>query len=1024
MKISKMSINRPVAIVTIVFIAIVFGIVGFASLPVDLYPSMNMPYVSIVTVYPGSGPEEVENLITEPIEKTLSSVNDLDELTSYSSAGVSQIVLKFQDSTDVETAVNNVREKVDGVLSSLPDDIQKPIIRKADPNASPIIKIAVSGNEDLNQLKKFIDDKMVNQLQRAEGVASVDVNGYKEKEIQIILKRDKLEGYNLSINKVMQVLKAQNMSMPIGDIQEGISNLSLKIEGEFKSIEEIRNLPIPIKSGTIKLRDIAVIQEVDKDMEAYTFVNGQPSITLDIKKQSTANTVAVADEINKVVNKIKSENPDINIVINKDDSINIRNSISSVQNTGLIGGILAIVVLFIFLKNFRSTLIIGTAIPISIIIAFALMYFFKVGLNMVSLMGLALGIGMLVDNGIVVLENIFRYRKEGLGRKEAAYKGVSEVGFSIIASTLTSIAVFLPIVFTEGFAADIFRDMSLTVTFSLIASLVIALTLIPMMCSKFLKIENNSRENFASKISNKWENVLISIEKKYKKLLLKALNHRKITSFIVALIFVATVFLVPMLGMEFMPKIDEGTFKIDVKMPQGTVVEETLKTVDKVEKKLNGIDEIKEIYVKVQNNTANIQGDVGTVNERKRSIDEIVEQIRNEIKVIPGTEFSVAASSMGNGGSSGKPIAIKIVGDDYNKLHKISKEFVDVIENVNGTREVTSSLSDGGNEGVIEINRNKSSLYGMTISGIVGELRSAVNGSIASKYKVNGDEIDIKIMYDKNKINNLQDVKNLPISTALGIKVPLDEIGDIKKEKAPSQINRENQKRIVIVDAALSGIDTNTAKKQISKKLDEYNMPEGYYYEFGGDSKDMMESFSSLGKALVIGIILTYLIMAAQFESFLYPFVIMFSVPYALAGGVFALVISKTTLSIVGIIGMIMLVGIVVNNAIVLIDYTNQLREKGYSRREALLIAGPTRLRPILMTTMTTVLGMLPMAIGMGQGAEMQAPLARVIIGGLSLATLVTLIIIPVNYTIFEDIARKINKTNNNMEKNINKVAS
>ncbi|WP_432661929.1 efflux RND transporter permease subunit [Wukongibacter baidiensis] len=1018
MKISNLSIKRPVALISMVIIMILFGIVGLTALSVDLFPPMSISKISVKTTYSGAGPKEVEELVTKVIEKEVSSVSNLEDLTSYSYEGYSQILLEFTDGTDLDIAGNDVREKLDSISNKLPDDASNPIIKKADPNAQPIIRIAVAASKssDLEELKKDIEDKIVTPLQRIDGVASIDLVGYREKEIEVILNQEKLYGYDLSINNVIQVLKTQNISMPIGNFERGTEKLSLKVEGEFEDLEEIRNLPVHTDFSVIKLKDIATVEEKYKDTDSYAFANGNPCITVSIKKQSDANTVELASKINKELSRVQRENPDMSIIINKDDSTTINSSIDSVINAGVIGGALAIAILFIFLQNFRSTVIIGVAIPISIVITFAFMYFFTVGINMISLMGLALGIGMLVDNAIVVLENIYRYRANGFSIAEAAMKGVSEVGMAIVASTLTSIAVFFPIVFMDGFAAQIFRDMSLTVTFSLIASLLVALTLVPMMCSKLLKNgAKKNKVNIISKIFSKWNNLFVVMEKKYRKILEIALNHRFKTTIISFIILATTLLLFPKLGMEFMPEMDEGTFKVDVNLPNGIVVEETLKIVEEVEQKLKNIEEIQKLYIEVDENTASLEGYIGEVSERERSVNQVVEEVRRAIKGIPGAEFSVNSVSLGSKASGGgdKPLTIQVTGNDYDKLEEISRDISRMVKNVPGTREVTTSLGDGSEVGVIRINRDRASNYGLTISSIASELRSVVNGNTPSSYKINDDEADIKIIYDNSEINSLQIVKSLPISSANGTKIPLSEVASITKEQSPSEIKRVNQTRVVTIDAALSGIDLNTAKKAIENSLSEYNMPDEYSYQFGGNVSSMQESFTSLGGVLIISIVLIYFIMSAQFESFFYPFIIMFSVPYAMTGGVFALFVSGTSLSIVGLIGFIMLVGIVVNNAIVLIEYTNQLRDSGYDRNEALLKAGPIRLKPILMTTMTTVLGMLPMAIGIGQGAEMQAPLARVIVGGLTLSTFVTLIIVPINYAILDDILKRTKKKSN-----------
>ncbi|MBZ4667738.1 MAG: acriflavin resistance protein [Defluviitaleaceae bacterium] len=1022
MKLSKVSIQRPVTTVMVVFIVILLGIISMGKLPVDLLPSIEYPYALVMTSYNGAGPQEIESLITKPLESVVGTVSNVKNITSTSSNGSSMIFVEFNDGTDMDVATLNMREKIDLIKGMLPEDADDPMVMEVSPDMMATMQIGISGSDDLVKLKQIVEDEITSKIERVEGVASVNISGGKEKEIRITLLPDKLKGYNITPSTVAQSIAAENLNLPVGEVKQGTSSLTVRALGEFSSIEEIRNLPITTAGGVIYLRDIAEVEEVFKEMTSYAYINGKPSISLSVQKQSTANTVQVSKAVNKALDRLRAELKDIEITMIYDTAEFINLSINNVASTAISGGILAVFILFIFLRNIRSTFIVGTAIPVSIVATFALMYFSGLTLNMVSLGGLALGIGMLVDNAIVVLENIYRHRENGEGRKDAADKGTTEVGMAVLASTLTTIAVFLPIVFVEGITAKLFKEMALTITYSLTASLVVAVTLVPMMASKILKVEKVDeikRRKITTKIFDAWSAVLDSIDKVYRRVLNWTLHHRLKASLITIGVFIATLSIpvLGLVGMEFFPASDEGSFTIDVTLPKGTVIEETFEVVQQVEAKLEGIKEVQEVFVTIggggmlssgtSSNSASLTVDIGSVKERERSVDEVADEVRVLVSDIPGAEFSVSGSSSMTV-TGGSPISIEIAGDDLEKLKQIANDVVDIVESVEGTREVTSSFEDGIPEAQITINRQKASMYGLNMATISNTLKTAVQGSVATRFKVDGTEIDVRMVYDTSRSEYLKDIKNIAVTSPMGVNVPLSEVADISISESPTSIYRENQKRVVTVSSALFGVDMSTAQTAIDQRLKEYPMPDGYTYKFSGEVEQMMESFSSLGLALLLAILLVYMVLAAQFESFLHPFTIMFSVPLALTGAILGLFVTGRTLSMPSFIGLIMLVGIVVNNAIVLIDYIIQLRKRGYDRTEAILEAGPTRLRPILMTTLTTVLGMLPMALGIGEGAETMAPLATAVIGGLSLSTILTLVVIPLNYTLFDDISRKL----------------
>ena len=1022
MKLSKVSIQRPVTTIMIMLIVILLGVISITRLSVDLFPNMSLPYAVVLTSYEGAGPREIETLLTRPLEGQLGTVSNLKNITSSSSNGSSMVMLQFNDGTDMNFATLDIREKIDMIKGFLPDDVGEPMVIKIDPNMMASMEIGISGSYDLAQLKQIAEDKIINKIERIAGVASVSINGGQEKEVQITLDSSKLKGYNITPATIASILRAENINLPGGDIKHGNKTLTLRSIGEFNSIDEIRNLPITLPGTTIYLRDIATVEETFKEMKNFSYINGNPSINLSIQKQSTANTVKVAKAVHNTLDEISKDMKDLEITVITDSARFIQSSISNVASIAIVGGILAILILFIFLRNIRSTLIIGISIPVSIISVFSLMYFGGLTLNIVSLGGLSLGVGMLVDNSIVVLENIYRFRQNGYSRKEAADQGASEVGMAVLASTLTTIAVFLPVIFVQGFAADIFKDMALTVTFSLVASLVVALTVVPMLSSKLLKVEKSKKNTIISKITNAFEKGLNKIDIQYRKLLNWCIHHRKSTAIITLVIFAATLALVPFVGMEMMPNTDEGEFSVSINLPKGTIIDDTFLIVNKVEKSINEIPEVKQVSYSVgggsgllgsgtSSNVARFSVNVGKVNDRKRGINEIVNAIREKLDNISGAEISVAATSSSMGGmSSGKPITIQISGDDLSVLSNIANDFVKDLETLPELIDVASSVEEGIPEAQLIVDRNRASRYGLNMITIANALQSAVGGSVATQYKIDGTEIDVRIQYNKSEINYIPDLNNITVNTSSGGHVSLDEVASIQREVGPISISRNNQKRVVTVDADLVNIDTGSAQKLINQKMSGYIMPDGYSYEFTGEAEEMMKSFESLGLALILAIILVYMVLASQFESLIHPFTIMFSVPLALTGAMFALFITNKNLSMPAFIGLIMLAGIVVNNAIVLVDYINTLRGRGQERTEAILNAGPTRLRPILMTTSTTVLAMLPMALGIGEGSELMAPLAISVIGGLSLSTVLTLVIIPVNYSIFDDIIIKIKK--------------
>lgn len=1025
MNLSSLSVKKPVTITMIVLIVVLLGGISLTRLPIDLFPEIEVPVAVVATSYSGAGPQEIENLITKTIEGSIATVGNIDTINSTSTEGSSIVIALFNNGTDMEFAALEMREKVDMVKGFLPDGANDPMVLKVDPNSMPIVQIALSSNRDLAQLQSLAEETFSQRLERLDGVASVSVGGGFGKEIEIKVDQNKLANYGLNISQISQLLSASNMNLPGGNVNKGESELAVRVVGEFRSIDEIKNMPITLSTGdVIRLEDVARVQLVNKEASTISRTNGRDSINISVQKQSGTNTVQVSNLINKEIEKLRNDYPDVDIDVVLDNSIFIRQSINNVVQNAVLGSLLAIVILYIFLKNIRTTLIIGISIPVSLIASFILLYFNGITLNMMTLGGLALAVGMLVDSAIVVLENIYRFRTEGYSKKEAAIQGASEVGMAITASTLTTIAVFIPIVFIEGMVGTIFKDFALTVTLSLLASLIVSLTIIPMLSSKILTIDASEKEGKVKKkklhfIYNIFDKTFSKVENAYRNLLSKSLKRRKTTIIAAIVIFFVSIASLFNVGMEFLPATDEGTISINVSMPLGTKIDKVDSLIQTIEEKLSSIEEINVVFTTIGGGNSLMGGSSSTsggsvsvvltdLDQRNKSTAQVAEEIRNLLKDIPGAEISVRETSTMAMMTSSTPISISIKGSELDVLEKISNDFKGIIESVEGTREVKTSLSAAVQELEVLVDKNRAAAYGLTAAQVASSVRGGALGTTVTKYKDSGDEIDVVIRAEGNATESISNFEQIDITTPTGVNIPLSQIAQLSIVKGPVQINRESQERVVTVTSQIVGRDLGSITTDINAKLQEYQMPEGYYYNIGGENEEMMEAFGQLALALILAVILIYMVMAAQFESLIYPFIIMFTIPLAFAGGALGLFITRRSLGVTSLIGVIILAGIVVNNGIVLIDYINTLRREGKERLEAITIAGPIRLRPILMTTLTTVLGLVPLALGIGEGAELMAPMATVVIGGLLLSTILTLVLVPVIYTVFDDLSNSI----------------
>jgi len=1021
LKLTDISIDRPLGITMLVLAIVVLGFFALPRLAVDLYPDMELPVAAIITSYEGAAPAEVEKMVTKPIESAVATVSNVEEIRSYSQFGNSMVIVIFNWGTDIDTAVNDIRDKIDLIKGMLPDGTGNPMSLKMDPNTMPIIMFSVEG-PDLVRLKAVAEDTIKPRLERIEGVASVTVTGGKEREIKVILDPAKMVTYGLNTAQVMQSIAGDNIAGSAGTVDIGSNEFTIRVLGEYNKPDDLKNVRISLATGSsIALGDIATIEDSFKEDATMSFMNGQPSLGLNIMKASDGNTVQVAEKVMREVDELNKILPaDTKIITVMDQSVFINNSIKSVTEHGLLGALFAFLILYLFLRSLRSTLVVAIVIPISIIATFAMMYFSNQTINMLSLGGLMLGLGSLVDFSVVVLENIYRYRQNGYGIIDAAKQGSSEVGGAVIASAMAQVLVFVPIIFVQGLAGILFKPLALTVSFSHIAALFAALTLVPMLSSKLLSKVSPPRVVVDQKTLNPvllFGKAMQRLNELYGKLLRWALNHRKIvvSGFIIALFL--SIAATGLIGTEFIPETDQGEISVAIKMPSGTNLKETQKVAQDIEGLIrHEVSDIEHIFNTVgssgiysmsgsSSNEASLQIKLKPLDERQKTTAETAEQIRGLLARVPGAEITVSTSSMMMSGSA---LEVSVRGEDLTILEELGEQILNIFEETEGVRNAKSSLEETSNELQLIVDRESLARYSLTAGQVLTAVRNSYDGQVISQMRTGEDEVDIRLETANNAEATVDSLANLTIVSPTGAMVPVSAVARIEKTESPQQIVRYAQSREVRITADIAGRDLGSINNEINAKLAQLKLPEGYLLDMGGQTEDMIESFGSLAIALLLSILLVYMFLVAQFESLFQPFIIMFALPPTFIGVVIGLGLTGHHLSVPAMIGAIMLVGIVLNNSIVLVDYTNTLRKRGYELREAILEAGPIRLRPILMTALTTILALLPLAFGIGEGAEVRAPMAIVVAFGLAFSTLITLVLVPVVYTIFDEWGKKI----------------
>ncbi len=1007
---------------TLCFVTVVIlGLFSLAKLPIDLFPDIDTNTIMVITIYPGASSEDIEQNVTKPLENTLNSVEHLKHITSQSRENTSVITLEFEYGYDIDNLTNDVRDKLDMVESSLPDDCQNPIIFKFSTDMIPICLLSVEAKESMAGLYKILDDGVANPLARIDGVGSVSISGAPKREIHVYCDPQKLEAYHLTVEGISGVITAENRNIPGGAFDIGSNTFSVRVEGEFDESSQMLNVPVGTYNGSIiYLKDVATVDDSVEERTQHSYIGGKEGAIIVIQKQSGANSVQISEQVMKMLPKLQKNLPsDIKLGVIVDTSDNIRNTIASLEETVFYALLFVMIVVFFFLGRWRATMIIVITIPVSLIASF--IYLFATGntLNIVSLSSLSISIGMVVDDAIVVLENVTTHIERGSDPKQAAVHGTNEVAISVIASTLTLIAVFFPLTLVTGMTGVLFRQLGWMVCIMMIISTTCALSLTPMLCSQWLRL-NNKHGKFYIKFYTPIERALDRLDNGYAGLLNKVVSHRTVTVLVCMGIFVVSLFLLRFVGTEFFPTQDNGRIGVSLELPVGSRVERAYDATSRLDSLWRKkYPEIKvcsftigpassdNTFASLSDNGAHIVSmniSLYDKKDRKRGIKEIADYMREDLKTM-FPEFVKAQVNVGGGRGAGmggqSTVDFEIYGYDFTATDSVARMLKQALSGIEGTADIMISRSDYQPEYQVDFDREKLSLYGLNMAGVANVVRNRINGSTASQYREDGEEYDIKVMLDKDYRTSIEDIENISVMTPSGSQVRIKELGKVVQRFSPPTIERKDREREITVSTVVDGVPMSQVVEQAQIEIDKMHLPAGITIELAGSYEDQQDSFSDLLMLGVLIIILVYIVMAAQFESFTYPGIIMTSLLFAFSGVFLILWMTGHTLNVMSMIGAIMLIGIVVKNGIVLIDYIILNRERGLSIRKAVIDAGRSRLRPVIMTTATTVLGMVPMAVGSGQGAEMWQPMGVAVIGGLTFSTVLTLLFVPVLYCSF-----------------------
>ncbi|MCG8412436.1 MAG: efflux RND transporter permease subunit [Bacteroidales bacterium] len=1011
------AVRKPITTAMIFLAIIVFGCFSLTKLPIDLMPEIDIPVITVFSTYGGASAQDIETNVTEVLEKSLNTVDDLKEIKSVSRDNFSVVTLEFEFGTDLDAASNDIRDILSLVERDLPDQVDKPTLFKFDMSMMPVMIYAFTATDSYEGIEKILENKISNPLKRINGIGSINFLGLPKREISVSIDPIKLKAYNMSVESLGQILQAENLNMPSGTVDMGRLTYQLRTQGEFETSDQIKNIVLGSKEGrSIYLKDVATICDSLKEMSIDQRINGARGVAMMIMKQSGANTVKIVDEVKNKIQKLEKELPDdVKIIQVHDSSKFIKNSLSNLTSTLMYAMLFVVIVVLLFLGRWRATFIIVLTIPVALIVSFIYLHITGNTINIISLSALSIAIGMVVDDAIVVLENITQHIERGATPREAAIYATNEVWLAVIVTTLTIVAVFFPMTMVGGMAGIMFEPLGWIVTITVVTSTIAAITLTPMLSSRLLKLKSEKRtpRRFS------WDRIVLPILDKldvfYEKTLKWSLKNKSLVISIAALLLIGSVFLCKSIGTEFIPIQDEGVLELEVELQSGTRVEETSRVAREIETRVrqkvpevkiftttSGTDEEAGLKAMVSSMGSNVISSsimLSDVSERERNFKEIADVIREEIANIP--EIISSEISLGSSSGSTNNIDVVIYGYDIDKTTLLANTVSELLQGIPGAKNVKISREKSKPELRVILDQDKMSQNGLNTYMVSMALRNRVVGLTASKFREKGEEYDIIVRYEEDARNSISDIEEIEIQNPLGQFIELGEIGKIVEYWSPPNIERQSRERTVTVSTTPYGISLGKLAKTIEKELESIDIPEGMDIEVGGTFEDQQESFADLALLLVVSLILVYIVMASQFESLRMPLIIMFSIPFAFVGVIIALYITNTVLSIIAALGAIMLIGIVVKNAIVLVDYINLMRDRGYSLDDAITLSGKSRLRPVLMTAMTTILGMLPLALSTGDGSEVWKPMGISIIGGLFFSTIITMIFVPVVYRLF-----------------------
>ena len=1012
-------IKRPVFTLMLVMLLVVFGAGAYPSLGIDLYPDVDFPLVSVSVSFPGASPEEMESLITKPVEDAVSSLSGIKNLSSVTREGSSQTTIEFEFGTDPKLAANEVREKVAGARRRLPDGIDEPVVQRFDMSAQAIATFSLSSEtRSPGEIRKLATDLVKDELQRIDGVANVNIYGSSDREIGVTVDSNKLAAYKISMAQILDAVNSQNLNAPGGRVSQNGTQLTVRTIGKYKTVGDIQNVIVANQDGRlIRLSDVATVTDGWAEETVMARTNGSPSVLISVQKQSGTNTVNVADHVKQAVSSMQDKlPPDVKISITNDSSVYIKDSVHDVLMSLFFGGLLAVIITFLFLQNTRATIIGALAIPTSIVATFFLMKSMHFTLNTMSLMGLSLAVGILIDDAIVVIENVFRHMEQGKSAYEAARDGTSEIALAVMATTLSILAVFVPVGSMSGIIGQYFKQFGLTVAFAVAFSLFVAFTLTPMLSAHWLKPEHGQSHEpkgirrKLKQLLDKFEAGFLMLQQSYRKLLAWALERPKKLVAVAVLSLFANFLLMPFLGTEFQPTYDSGEFSVSLTAPAGTSLEKMRELIEPIEETVLAIPEKDIAYVTIGSggyNKASIGVKLVSSSQRSRSMNQIMDGLRHEFANV-GDLKVVVSTSQGVGRGNSSPVQVAFRGADLDELNKLAQELADKLKQVPGTVDVDISSEQSSPEVQVKLDTLKMSDAGLDASTVANTVQMAfLGGTTRNQYSAGDKDYQIRVQLESQSRTDIADVSNLLIASKSGNFVRLGDVAAVELSSGPSQINREARQRQVIVYSNVVGASAGEIMNKAEAIAKDMTMPTGYSYRFVGQAQTMQDSFMEIAKSLALAVVLIYMVLAAQFESFIHPFTIMLSLPFSLTGAILGLLIAGQTINIMSLIGIIMLMGLVTKNAILLVDYTNQLREQGMNLADALIEAGSVRLRPILMTTAAMIFGMLPIALGIGAGAELRQSMGVVLVGGLITSTVLTLIVVPLVYLLIDGLKER-----------------